>query len=668
MTREEMMKELKSTTQLDVSRQELTSKSIPQYIVYMVNLRTLKMSSNKFTDLPSRFGKLTKLQALGLDGNQFEHLPKALGSLSLLELLDLRNNKLVDLSGNILKKMVSLKKLLLRHNRLVALPPQIEHLVELQFLSARNNHIIRLPSEINLLSKLEVLDLRGNQLKVLPCVGQLTNLQELDLQHNSLERVPSDIRNLTSLCRLSLGYNYFVEFPEAVTALSRLRHLDLEGNEIPDVPPEIANMSSLDTLYLSNNQLETLPEEISEVTTLEKLFLSNNFFVKLPSFLKKLTRLTDLKLQNNPLELSNQSENWQAVLRNFSFIANFDFSQTEDKNSVISPRSNSRALLTRDGVSIFSSVDTPPLYALSPREEARVAHQLQACYFPGDAQGSEKKSKRKSNTSTDLLREYFVLQDTNPEGLKRANKEQQQEDAECCLYPFGGDRNMALFCVFDGHAGVGAALSAAQLFPKEFKKQIQKAKKRQKERTDYSEEIHISFINTDKAMTQHQYEGTTATTVFIWGEGGERYLQCGNVGDSSACLCANGKAITLTRDHKLTNGHERDRISSSGVFLNEGQTRIVGIGVTRVLGDHFAKDSSSGMIAAPFTTSIFQITEEHTHIIIASDGLWDVVSPNRAAELVCKEESAEAMTKRLMKAALSSKECQDNVTIIVVVL
>jgi serine/threonine protein phosphatase PrpC len=189
----------------------------------------------------------------------------------------------------------------------------------------------------------------------------------------------------------------------------------------------------------------------------------------------------------------------------------------------------------------------------------------------------------------------------------------------------------------------------------------------------------------------------------------------------------------LIREHKLTNEFERGRIISSGVWLTDGQTRIAGIGVghhpqhlphvaaataglrhsspfvvvvswwrrrraqvTRVLGDHFAKDTNSGMLGAPDSSPAYLLTPHDTHLIVASDGvrfsfsapspscqcwpffpqerssglstpqLWDVMSPATAGDLVAKEETAEAGARVLMKRALASAKCKDNVTIVVV--
>jgi serine/threonine protein phosphatase PrpC len=107
------------------------------------------------------------------------------------------------------------------------------------------------------------------------------------------------------------------------------------------------------------------------------------------------------------------------------------------------------------------------------------------------------------------------------------------------------------------------------------------------------------------------------------------------------------------------------------------------------LGDHFAKDTNSGMLGAPDSSPAYLLTPQDTYLIVASDGvrsspsssssrvhiitttsscpqLWDVMSPASAGDIVDKEETAEAGAKALMKRALASAKCKDNVTIIVV--
>jgi serine/threonine protein phosphatase PrpC len=80
--------------------------------------------------------------------------------------------------------------------------------------------------------------------------------------------------------------------------------------------------------------------------------------------------------------------------------------------------------------------------------------------------------------------------------------------------------------------------------------------------------------------------------------------------------------VALTRDHKLAYEEERERMTRTGVDVNEGQTRIGGgIAITRALGDHFAKDNESGMIAVPYISEAIKLTPDDTHLILASDGV-----------------------------------------------
>ena len=51
------------------------------------------------------------------------------------------------------------------------------------------------------------------------------------------------------------------------------------------------------------------------------------------------------------------------------------------------------------------------------------------------------------------------------------------------------------------------------------------------------------------------------------------------------------------------------------------QTRINGLAVTRALGDHFAKENGSGMIAEPSLSPVYKLTPEDEYFMLASDGV-----------------------------------------------
>jgi len=153
----------------------------------------------------------------------------------------------------------------------------------------------------------------------------------------------------------------------------------------------------------------------------------------------------------------------------------------------------------------------------------------------------------------------------------------------------------------------------------------------------------------------------------IWKFKEKRFLQCANIGDSTAYICINGDAIAISEDHSLKIKSERTRITELGIKLESHQTRLCGLSVTRAFGDHFVKEMSMGVVSQPFLSPLYEIGPEHTKVIIASDGLWDIVSGQQAFDMI-KDMSDKEATKKLLKTALSSNECVDNVTVIVISL
>lgn len=120
--------------------------------------------------------------------------------------------------------------------------------------------------------------------------------------------------------------------------------------------------------------------------------------------------------------------------------------------------------------------------------------------------------------------------------------------------------------------------------------------------------------------------GSTAVVALLLPE----YIIVANCGDSRAVLSRGGTAIPLSQDHKPDRRDERARIEAAGgrvIFLNGA--RVEGIlAMSRAIGDKYLK---------PVVTSEPELTvtrrePEDECLILASDGLWDVLSN----ELACK--------------------------------
>jgi len=144
-------------------------------------------------------------------------------------------------------------------------------------------------------------------------------------------------------------------------------------------------------------------------------------------------------------------------------------------------------------------------------------------------------------------------------------------------------------------------------------------------------------------------------------------MQCVNIGDSSAYFQRDGKVIELTCTHKLSTLEERKRIEMMGVELTSNQSRISGLGITRAFGDFFPKEIGSGIISEPYSSDLHRLGPKDTQIIIATDGLWDVISPQHAFELIENISNATQAADRLVQAAIMHKST-DNIAVIVIKL
>lgn len=177
-----------------------------------------------------------------------------------------------------------------------------------------------------------------------------------------------------------------------------------------------------------------------------------------------------------------------------------------------------------------------------------------------------------------------------------------------------------------------------------------------------------AFKEVDAQLSKFEYEGATATVCLVWRAGHQRFVQSANVGDSTAFLSYGNETLFLSKDHRATDPEEIQRIKNDGITLTEGQTRINGLMVSRALGDHFIKHLNCGLSGEPYVSPPISITPFHSHLIVASDGLWDVISGNRAMEIVKVQQTEEKMSNSLLQCAIGSIKAKDNISIIVVTL
>jgi protein phosphatase len=235
-------------------------------------------------------------------------------------------------------------------------------------------------------------------------------------------------------------------------------------------------------------------------------------------------------------------------------------------------------------------------------------------------------------------------------GKDHARKKQNIEDVTSCHSPLIDDSHLyaSLFCVFDGHCGVSAAEAAGTALPEEITmrvtEMVQKNANRLSEdfvKSMMRKHLHESFLATDDRIADEA--GCTATAILLWNnrDNDSIQVQGANVGDSMATMIllsdefdGSGKSIVLTEDHRLTNPKERERLEENGIPLGEDTRRLYGLNLARALGDCFLKDEDLGLSAEPSVSQVYEVSpEQGALILVASDGLWDVLSIEEAVNI-----------------------------------
>jgi len=241
------------------------------------------------------------------------------------------------------------------------------------------------------------------------------------------------------------------------------------------------------------------------------------------------------------------------------------------------------------------------------------------------------------------------------------------------------DLEYAFFGIFDGHGGREAALFA--------KEHLMDFIVRQKGFWAEDDEsvlkaIHEGFIQTHYAMWKELEKwpktasglpstaGTTASIAFI--RRGKIYV--GHVGDSAIVLGYQDpdnpdiwRAEPLTRDHKPESLEESERITQCGgkVICKSGVPRVVWnrpkmghkgpvrrsthideipfLAVARSLGDLWSYNSEENVfvVSPEPDIRVYPVDiSQHRCLILATDGCWNMLTPQNAISSICAAERA----------------------------
>ncbi|CAI4230437.1 unnamed protein product [Auanema sp. JU1783] len=248
------------------------------------------------------------------------------------------------------------------------------------------------------------------------------------------------------------------------------------------------------------------------------------------------------------------------------------------------------------------------------------------------------------------------------------------EDAHTHLLALPDDPQCAFFAVYDGHGGprvsqyAGINLHKQVLQTKEYKE------------GNLVGSLRKGFLALDDQMRQDEEmkddaSGTTAVVVLIK----NKVLYCGNVGDSRAVVSVCGEARPLSFDHKPANDIESKRIIAAGGWVEFN--RVNGnLALSRALGDFWFKKNEKMPPEEQIVTAYPEVikdelTEDHEFMVLACDGIWDVMSNQEVVDFIrerlADKRDPQTICEELLTRCLAP-DCQmgglgcDNMTVVIV--
>ena len=264
---------------------------------------------------------------------------------------------------------------------------------------------------------------------------------------------------------------------------------------------------------------------------------------------------------------------------------------------------------------------------------------------------------------------------------------QEMEDFHCIKQALGKRPNLSYFAIFDGHGGkdVASFLSInLHHFLIDEINNINFGTNGEENISNIIESIKSAFMKIDQNILANENftndVGSTATLIFIYynnlnenilnnnndngNKNVERTLICANIGDSNGYLITKSNISQMTKPHKCEDTSEVQRIKGTGGIVFQG--RIFGkLILTRTLGDKEMK--KYGVIPVPdFYTK--KIEKDDLFVIIASDGIWDVINEEELYKMGNEKElSSEIFSKKIMDLA-KERDTRDNSSCIVIKL
>ncbi|KAI3890160.1 hypothetical protein MKW92_037131 [Papaver armeniacum] len=263
-----------------------------------------------------------------------------------------------------------------------------------------------------------------------------------------------------------------------------------------------------------------------------------------------------------------------------------------------------------------------------------------------EEKGEEKKSS--SGMSKYVTHGYHLVQGKQGHAMEDyiVAKTKQVDDFE-----------LGLYAIFDGHSGHDVA--------KHLQKHLFENILNEPDFwTDTKAAIKRAYENTDDEILNEvvgAQGGSTAVTAILIDR---KKLIVASVGDSRAVICNGGVAKQITVDHGPMK--EKDEIESRGghVIKRPGNVpRVDGqLAMARAFGDGRLKEH----ITSEPDIFVEEIDEDTESVILASDGLWKVMSNQAAVDCIKDIDDTKEAAESLVQEALD-RGSKDDISCIVII-
>lgn len=297
--------------------------------------------------------------------------------------------------------------------------------------------------------------------------------------------------------------------------------------------------------------------------------------------------------------------------------------------------------------------------------------------------------------------QQYLFSSKTHKGYSYFDMTKKNQDSYFVINKFLGFSKMHLIGVCDGHGQEGRTISAfvKELFPQMFEEALRGRIERNNgfvqeeelyKNNQYEIDVFEALKNTVNKLFSSDidvyFSGTTFNCIFIFGS---NIIIC-NVGDSRAITSSASnfsEVVKLSKDHKPSDPQEKARLLKRNARIEQikndkgesyGPLRVwlpnedqPGLAMTRSIGDLVG--ASIGITWKPYVLYKELDTNNEYAIVLATDGVWDVLSNSDVMGIVKKhwmskniDKAAEELLQESVKRwSVSQDVLRDDITFII---